>query len=79
MSIAALQVYGTFILYLNFDSIEEKMDYLNSIKKYILSLINYETFKSGNACMIILREYFELYSQFDELYIEGLKIFEILK
>lgn len=52
------------------------MDYLNSIKKYILSLINYETFKSGNACMIILREYFELYSQFDELYIEGLKIFE---
>ena len=35
-----------------------------------------ELYQSGNICILLLREYFEIFSHFEELFREGLKFFQ---
>ena len=76
LTLAALSCYDILLGLKEFKSLDEKLTYYMQFKEELNKLITLEIYnKLPEETIDVLRHYFKLYAEYDNLFIEGLKFF----
>ena len=78
LALGALSTYDILLKVKEFKTPEIKLQFLMSIKREVIQLINLEQFnKLQDETLAVLRHFFKFFAEYDELLIEGLKFFSL--
>ena len=80
LSIASIQSYIILLNFKKIKSAEEKLALLKNFKGDLIQLITYDLFDKYHICLDILREYFEFFAIYEDIFFEeGIKLFSSFK
>lgn len=75
LTMGSLITYFFLLKMIDFKTADKKLNFINRIKKNLQKLITYELIEKTNICLLILRELFEFFAEYN-LIMEGITLFE---